>query len=413
MGKYLMSEAPDDKLGEGTYCVCRRGTILDTGEQVAIKVCKLVRERGTGDEAEQAMLKRFRRQVMVLQELHQPFVPPADPSLWNEELAGENPADMFVRMLDYSKDRRGEPGPEDGDGWLYVVLELAQHSLKAFLRAHRDQKKLLNKEAARSIARRIILVVAALHAKGLVHLDFKPDNLMMFGNNWKLIDVDGCVRAGTSARLEETAIYYSPCYCAPEMARFLTQVTKGPISILPSLDVWSVGMVTCELAHLDAVLKPRYAIESKKAHSHRHACRKFLDWLGGTECVDFLPRDVEEFDEGLRELVFDYLLVLDGSKRKSLAQCLTAPYIAEAARTEPLPDALREVLPGQMAAQLEELCAAKGLTLYARPSTPRQLTPRGQTDGQLTPRGHTGGFSPAATPTTSPRFPTRSPRGHV
>lgn len=168
-------------------------------------------------------------------------------------------------------------------------------------------------------------------------MDFKPDNFMMFDKSWKLIDVDCCFRAGTRVRLEDTAIYNSPCYCAPEMARFLSQGAGVPITILPSLDVWSVGMVICELVHLEAVLQPRYKELSKRALSSRHACRIFLAWLGSADPVDFLPQDVG-FNADLRDFVLNCLLVLEGTRRKSLAQCLSAPYIEKMVAAKPLPN---------------------------------------------------------------------------
>merc|ERR1719203_2466473 len=100
----------------------------------------------------------------------------------------------------------------------------------------------------------------------MVHIDFKPENVMMFNGRLKLIDVDGCVKVGVSVSIQDSSISFSPCYCAPEWARFLIKDSDSRITISPCLDVWSVGMTICELVTLDAVLKPRYASFLRNAH---------------------------------------------------------------------------------------------------------------------------------------------------
>ncbi len=56
-----------------------------------------------------------------------------------------------------------------------------------------------------------MLVVAGLHAKGFIHLDLKPENLMLFDGMLKLIDVDGCVRIGTAISVSDSSLSFSPC----------------------------------------------------------------------------------------------------------------------------------------------------------------------------------------------------------
>ena len=113
-----------------------------------------------------------------------------------------------------------------------------------------------------------MLVVAGLNAKGLVHLDLKPENRMMFNGTLTLIGVDCCLRIGTAASIQDSTISFSPCYCAPEWARFLVEDTESAVKIIPALDFWSVGMAICELATLDAVLKPVYASFLRNGRTH-------------------------------------------------------------------------------------------------------------------------------------------------
>ena len=72
------------------------------------------------------------------------------------------------------------------------------------------------------------------HRRNYVHLDLKPHNLMLFKGRVKLIDVVGCVAAGTTLSIGESSISFSACYCATEWPRF---VARKQISTLPR--VWT------------------------------------------------------------------------------------------------------------------------------------------------------------------------------
>merc|ERR1719254_45455 len=152
----------------------------------------------------------------------------------------------------------------------------------------------LSKESVKHICKAIIIAMAGLHAKGFVHLDMKPENLMMFNGRLKIIDVDGCVIAGTSISIQDSSISFSPCYCAPEWANFLIKDNQPLIVASPALDVWSVGMTLCELVSMDAILKPQYANFLRNASSHREAGFLFMEWLSGIRKAP-LPKHVQGF----------------------------------------------------------------------------------------------------------------------
>jgi len=200
--------------------------------------------------------------------------------------------------------------------------------LKDFLADRREKQKQLSREAVRDLSKRMVLAMAGLHAKGLVHIDMKPENMMVFDGKLKVIDVDGCVRMGTKVSINDGSISFSPCYCAPEWARFMIKDNEQHIMATPALDVWSVGMTLCELVTLDAIWKPQYANFMRNAHSHREAGFLFLEWLGDIKKPP-LPRNVEKFDPGLLELLTKWFLVCDPKKRKTCAQALVMPYLNE------------------------------------------------------------------------------------
>ncbi|CAK0897614.1 unnamed protein product, partial [Prorocentrum cordatum] len=326
MRRYRMSMAEEDFMGEGASSVCWKATDIETGEHVAIKVYKRISD----SRGRNVMLQKFTRQVRVLQELQEPLVQPEDPDLWSPQLQNVKAHRLFMQLLDYSKDSEGNPAPDEDDGIPYVVTELAQYSLKDYIQLRREQGKPVPKESIRHITKAIVLVVAGLHAKGLVHIDMKPENLMMFNGRLKLIDVDGCVKIGTRLSIQDSSISFSPCYCAPEWARFLIEDQETHITVAPSLDVWSVGMTIGELVTLDAILKPTYANFLCNGHSQREAGFLFMDWLSNIKKAP-IPKSVEMFDLEFLDLLINWLLVVDDKVRKTLAQSLDSPFIEAAA----------------------------------------------------------------------------------
>eukprot|EP00747_Dinoflagellata_sp_TGD_P148333 gnl/TRDRNA2_/TRDRNA2_176915_c6_seq1.p1 gnl/TRDRNA2_/TRDRNA2_176915_c6~~gnl/TRDRNA2_/TRDRNA2_176915_c6_seq1.p1 ORF type:complete len:529 (+),score=68.02 gnl/TRDRNA2_/TRDRNA2_176915_c6_seq1:106-1692(+) len=331
MNKYLVDMTSQGIIGEGASSICRKGKVIGTGEDVAIKVYK-----DTDAKHKKVTLHKFERQVAVLKDLHTPFVRPDDNTLWHAQLERLDPGHMFMNLIDYSKDENGQPGP-DTDGIFYIVTEVAQYSLKDFLAHKRAKGQPIQRETVKSFAHAVLLVVAGLHAKGLVHLDLKPENLMVFsGDRLKLIDVDGCLKIRSSVRLGDDSVSFSPSYCAPEWCRFL--IGKGPSSniiVTPGLDVWSIGMTICELVTMEPVNRGMIKRFLRLSRSSEAANGRYILWLakGGFSFADWLkdsadgsPVSKENWDPDFVDLVARHLLVNDARERKNLAECLSHPY---------------------------------------------------------------------------------------
>lgn len=335
MNRFKMMTTKAGIMGEGSFCICRKGIDTQTGEEVAIKVYKVkaetwieASEEERGEEVERCRVK-FKRQIQVLKELRKALdknkVP--DSGLWSTTLESVKVSDVFIQLIDYSKDSSGQPGSDPVDGVFYVVTELAEHSMRDLLEQCHEEGKTLERNQIQHMTRSIITVIAALHAKGLVHLDIKPENIMEVGGMWKLIDVDGCMNIGSKHSIQDATISFTPCWCAPEWARFLIG-DQEMIKITSGLDVWSVGVTVAELVSLDSVLKAKYVSYWQKAHSDGEADFLFMDWLSNCEVLP-LPQQVEAFDSGFLKLLRERLLVFDASNRSNLAQCIDDPFFQD------------------------------------------------------------------------------------
>jgi len=359
MGRYVIDMSSEGIMGEGTSSICRKAVNTATGETVAIKVYKA---GPSTSQAKETIASKFQRQIEVLKllKLQRPSDEKLlDPLLRSPQVENTPPSKLFMQLLDYSKDGKGQPGEDRSDGRMYVVTELADYSLKDFLLSRRSEKRPLSKETVCHIARSIVLVMAGLHARGLVHLDLKPENLMVFDGDLKLIDVDGCVRVGAKIQITDSTISFSPCYCAPEWASFLTLGGLHTMVAAPGLDVWSVGITICELATLEALLKPMYANFSRHAKTQRKAGFMFLEWLGSLKEPP-LDKRVHKFDGELARMLREQLLICDKSKRRTMAQCLDDPYFAcgryRRSQTSPLnlEDEFPPSTPRQLRRRLED-----------------------------------------------------------
>lgn len=329
LGKYSIGVTKADLLGQGASSLCFRARHVHSGAMVAVKISKV----GAGPAV---VLKKFHRQLSTILELQKPVAKPSDPLLWHEELAKAKPADLFVRLLDFSRTAQGDPGHDPCDGGLYIVTDLARESLEDYLCRMREPTE----DFVRGAAKAVTTAVAVLHSKGLVHLDVKPSNLLLFGQQLKLIDVDGCSPAGTSLSSHDRSTSVSFAYCAPEVARWLAPPGERPtteercLEARPALDVWSVALVACELVTAEAALARAFGGSRLSAERPSPAARpttgsdevRYLHWLGTLEKPP-VPNEVKEFDSNLHALVTEALNP-DETLRGSLAQQLSQRYFA-------------------------------------------------------------------------------------
>jgi serine/threonine protein kinase len=341
MGRYFMDMSRDGLMGAGTSSICRKGKDAATKDAVAIKVYK-TSTSVSSKEDKSTLLMKFRRQVAVLKHLQEPFVKPEDARLWCPHLDKAKPSRLFMCLLDYSRDREGMPNLDARDGILYLVSELARYSLKDYLAYHKKGHEPLTKDTVRDLTKALLLVMAGLHAKGLVHLDIKPENLMVFDGCLKLIDVDGCIKIGVAISINDPSISFSPCYCAPEWAKFLVEDgDDNSITADGALDCWSVGCTICEFVTLKSILIPQYAKFSKHGKNSKEAAFLFMDWLSNIEKPP-TPSKIQDFDTDLHTLVSDMLLVRK-NVRKTCAECLKeSSYLTKAKFLRSLTNPLNE-----------------------------------------------------------------------
>ena len=160
------------ELGHGGSARVVAATRDDTGQQVAIKYLapRLARDPG--------FLARFRAEVELLASIDVPHV---------------------VRLFDYVE----EPGVGAA-----IVMELVDGvSLHEMI----TRQGATSPESALVVLKGSLLGLAAAHQLGIVHRDYKPENVLVDGaGNSKLTDFGVAVKAGARAPVGGTPLYMAP-----------------------------------------------------------------------------------------------------------------------------------------------------------------------------------------------------------
>jgi serine/threonine-protein kinase len=202
LGRYRISA----ELGRGGMATVYRAFDPQLARDVAIKVIHGA-FTGRGD-----IEKRFRREAQAVAALKH---------------------DCIVDVFDFAPGGDGEPA--------YIVSELVEGpTLRQLLERAGGR---LPPEIAVLVATRVASALAAAHARGIVHRDVKPDNVMIdFGKGGArvLLTDFGIARMVEDDTMTATgSILGSPSYMSPEQAR------SGTIE--PASDVFSLGVTLYQM----------------------------------------------------------------------------------------------------------------------------------------------------------------------
>ncbi len=136
----------------------------------------------------------------------------------------------IVEIYDYAEAESGE---------VYIVMELVDgYTLREFLLEHTGHP--LMAEGAALIARQIFVALKAAHAKGIVHRDVKPENILISKNGQiQLSDFGIAFLAGIGQMTATGQILGSPTYMSPEHI-------ESP-AVDARADIFSLGTILYEM----------------------------------------------------------------------------------------------------------------------------------------------------------------------
>mmetsp|Transcript_4717 Transcript_4717/g.6554 ORF Transcript_4717/g.6554 Transcript_4717/m.6554 type:complete len:299 (-) Transcript_4717:153-1049(-) len=199
MERYQKIEKPGSNLGEGTYGVVYKARDLQTNEIVALKRIRLeVEDEGIPSTA--------LREISLLR-----------------ELSHENIVDLKDCV--------------QSDGKLYLVFEFLDKDLKKYMESCSG---LLSPMLVKSYLFQMCRGLAFCHARGVMHRDLKPQNLLVSRDGrLKLADF-GLARAFCPPIRPLTHEVVTLWYRPPE-------ILLGQQAYAPPVDVWAIGTMLVEM----------------------------------------------------------------------------------------------------------------------------------------------------------------------
>ncbi|KAG7367509.1 serine/threonine protein kinase [Nitzschia inconspicua] len=198
MERYQKIEKPDSALGEGTYGVVYKARDRQTNEIVALKRIRLeVEDEGIPSTA--------LREISLLR-----------------ELTHENVVELKNCVQE--------------DGKLYLVFEFLDKDLKKYMES---VSGLLDPMQVKSFLFQCCRGLAFCHARGVMHRDLKPQNLLVKDGRLKLADF-GLARAFCPPIRPLTHEVVTLWYRPPE-------ILLGSQTYAPPVDVWAIGTIFVEM----------------------------------------------------------------------------------------------------------------------------------------------------------------------
>lgn len=121
------------------------------------------------------------------------------------------------------------------EGEIFVALEYVEDSLRSILRRARKRGRRMNPEASARLLVPVAQALDALHSLGWVHLDIKPQNILVSKEGRTLL-----ADFGIAQRKGMRTGACTPTYASPEQA-------AGDRPVGPWSDIYSLGVVLYEM----------------------------------------------------------------------------------------------------------------------------------------------------------------------
>jgi len=181
------------ELGRGRHATIYKAVHRDSGRPVALKVLR---------HYDQATLDKFEREALLSKRLQLPGV------------------------------RRTYEAGKTPEGFIFLAMEYVDASLKDIIQ--RQGRPFTRDEVVRLLAP-IAQALDQLHRQGMVHLDIKPENILVFEDGRAVLADFGITR-----QRGETTTEGTPRYMSPEQA-------TGNRPVSPQSDVYALGAVLYEM----------------------------------------------------------------------------------------------------------------------------------------------------------------------
>lgn len=193
--------------------------------------------------------------------------------------AAQIPSEFLIHTLDFGT-LRGNP---------YFVMEYCPEGDLSKLKGK-------NKVCLPGYAKDILYGLHALHSEGKIHRDLKPENILIRKNGSVALTDFGAVHDKVKSnserdwRLKPKQIWGSPLYMSPE----IYERKGGGITYLPTVDIWSFGVMLYELVsdgafpfldindNSDASVLPKYHENARQGIWNKQRIRNCLhghQWL--------------------------------------------------------------------------------------------------------------------------------------
>lgn len=210
---------------------------------------------------------------------------------------------------------------------LYLVFEYMEMNLLELLNSHQDEKK-LTEDQIRSIIKDTLKGVAYMHKYGFFHRDFKPENLLINGEEVKIADF-GLAREIRSLP-PYTDYVATRWYRAPEIILRSTYY-NSPV------DIWAIGAMMAELYNNHPIFPGNNDKDQLIKICSVLGTQNFLNWEDGKQLLKKIDLKIPFLNEvplqniiiGASSEALDLMSLMlqwDPNKRETAQYLLTHPF---------------------------------------------------------------------------------------